>query len=72
MATAKIRPLVWEPPYAVGAALKKKKINYPSIQLKKKKNEGLKFEDSGVLLLIWSLIIFIFLCLYPEAAVIDP
>ena len=34
MATALIRPLAWEPPYAVGAALKRQKD-----QKKKKKKE---------------------------------
>ena len=31
VATAPVRPLAWEPPYAVGAALKKKK-NYRNSQ----------------------------------------
>ena len=28
VATAPIRPLVWEPPYAMGVALKKKKFHF--------------------------------------------
>ena len=31
-ATAPIRPLAWEPPYAMGAALKSKKIKKVTIQ----------------------------------------
>ena len=42
-ATAPIRPLAWEPPYAVGAALEKAK----SQKKKKKKKEKKKMMASG-------------------------
>ena len=38
-ATAPIRPLAWEPPYATGAALKSKKAKTKKKQKKKTKTE---------------------------------
>ena len=40
VATAMIRPLAWEPPYAVGVALKRQKDQKTEKRKKKKKKEG--------------------------------
>ena len=52
-ATALIRPLAWEPPYAAGAALentkiqKKKKKKKKKKERKKRREEGKKKEKEG-------------------------
>ena len=54
MATAQIRPLVWEPPYATGAALKDKKRKKKRKRLSElppgegTEREGGKEQESGV------------------------
>ena len=49
MATAPIRPLAWEPPYAVGVALKKKKrqiiISWSSLMAQRAKDPALSLAD---------------------------
>ena len=52
-ATAQIRPLAWEPPYAVGAALKKQKTKKKKKERKKEKNI---FRKKKVIFETWNLL----------------